>query len=93
MQEALTNVARHSQADQATVFLWTSANSISLQIEDAGVGFVPEEVLAGRHSSGLTGMQERALLLLGKLTIESSPGAGTCLNAEFPSPESPSHES
>ena len=93
VQEALTNVARHSQADQATVFLWTSANSISLQIEDAGVGFVPEEVLAGRHSSGLTGMQERALLLLGKLTIESSPGAGTCLNAEFPSPESPSHES
>lgn len=93
VQEALTNVARHSHADQANIFLWTSANSISLQIEDAGVGFVPEEVLAGRHSSGLTGMQERALLLLGKLTIESSPGAGTCLAAEFPSPESPSHES
>lgn len=93
VQEALTNVARHSHADQANIFLWTTANSISLQIEDAGVGFVPEEVLAGRHSSGLTGMQERALLLLGKLTIESSPGAGTCLAAEFPSPESPSHES
>lgn len=84
IQEALTNVARHSQVDRVTVLLWTDSQSINIQIEDQGVGFDAESVLASGFANGLTGMRERAALLGGKLTIESSPGAGMCLTAELP---------
>jgi PAS domain S-box-containing protein len=84
VQEALTNVARHSRVSEATVVLWTTSESIGVQIEDQGVGFGPESVMASGRSSGLTGMRERAVLLGGKLTIESSGGSGTCVMAEMP---------
>jgi signal transduction histidine kinase len=84
VQEALTNVARHSRIGEATVMLWTTDEKIYAQIEDQGVGFKPESVLASVSSSGLTGMRERASLLDGKLTIESNEGAGTCVTAEMP---------
>jgi signal transduction histidine kinase len=48
------------------------------------VGFDPEAVLAAGRSSGLPGMQERVLLLGGRLAVESSPGGGTNLLAELP---------
>jgi PAS domain S-box-containing protein len=84
VQEALTNVARHSRASEATVVLWTTAETIGVQVEDQGIGFGPESVMVSGHSSGLTGMRERAVLLGGKLTIESSGGSGTCVMAEMP---------
>ena len=49
-----------------------------------GTGFDPEAALAARVSSGLSGMRERAALLGGRVTIESTPGAGAHLTAEFP---------
>lgn len=84
VQEALTNVARHSEVNEATVLLWTTPETIAVQIEDQGIGFRPELVMASSHSSGLTGMRERAALLGGKLTIESSHGLGSCVTAEMP---------
>jgi PAS domain S-box-containing protein len=84
VQEALTNVARHSRSDQVTVLLWTTPETICVQIEDQGVGFTQESVVAAGHSNGLTGMRERAALLGGKLVVESSIGGGTCLTAELP---------
>ncbi|MCI0336578.1 MAG: PAS domain S-box protein [Acidobacteria bacterium] len=83
VQEALTNVARHSQVNEVTVLLWANPETISVQIEDQGVGFKKESVMAAGHSNGLTGMRERAALLGGKLMIESSPGSGTCVTAEL----------
>jgi PAS domain S-box-containing protein len=88
-QEALTNVARHSQVKDVTVLLWANPETINVQIEDQGVGFNPESVIASGHSNGLTGMRERAALLGGRLTIESAPGSGMCVTAELPLVKSP----
>jgi PAS domain S-box-containing protein len=84
VQEALTNVARHSQVKNVTVLLWANPETINVQIEDQGVGFNPESVMASGHSNGLAGMRERAALLGGRLTIESAPGSGLCVTAELP---------
>jgi signal transduction histidine kinase len=84
VQEALTNVARHAGVSEATVRLWTTQNTLGVQVEDQGTGFDPEAQLADDRASGLSGMRERAALLGGQLTIESSPGGGTCLTVELP---------
>jgi signal transduction histidine kinase len=85
-QEALTNVARHARVREATVRLWTQSGSLCVQIEDHGTGFDPKAVLRAGHSSGLSGMRERASLLGGRLVLDSIPGVGTHLTVEFPLP-------
>lgn len=84
VQEALTNVARHASVNEVTVRLWAGEEMLGMQIEDRGVGFDPEAALAAHISSGLAGMRERVGLLGGRMAIESAPGAGTCVAAEFP---------
>ncbi|MGH9940932.1 MAG: PAS domain S-box protein [Pyrinomonadaceae bacterium] len=83
VQEALTNVARHAESSEATVFVWADPHGLTIQIEDQGKGFDTETALAAGHTSGLAGMRERAALLGGHFTIESGPGKGTRLTAEF----------
>lgn len=87
VQEALTNVAKHAHAKTASVLLQSRADSLLLIVEDDGCGFVVPDVGAGggKHI-GLMGMQERVSLIGGKLTIESSPGAGTTVYVEVPKP-------
>ena len=58
--------------------------ALEVQVEDQGVGFDPEAVLAAGRSSGLPGMHERVTLLGGRLAVESTPGGGTHLMAELP---------
>jgi PAS domain S-box-containing protein len=84
VQEALTNAARHAGVAGVTVRVWTDADRLNLQIEDQGRGFDPEVALKAPRSSGLIGMQERITLLGGRMSIESSPGAGTTITAELP---------
>lgn len=84
VQEALTNVARHAQVKDAVVTIWNDQNSLGIQVEDQGQGFDPDVVWSKRSSSGLFGMQERASLLNGKLTIESEIGKGTRILSEIP---------
>lgn len=84
VQEALTNVARHARVSEVTVRLWADQEMLSVQIEDRGAGFDSEAALAINASSGLSGMRERARLLGGQLTVESSPGEGTCVTVELP---------
>lgn len=84
VQEALTNVARHAQVNQAAVRVWTEDNLLSIQVQDSGVGFIPEEILLQPENIGLLGMQERVALCGGQLEIESEPGMGTCLTIELP---------
>jgi PAS domain S-box-containing protein len=83
VQEALTNVARHASASEATVRVWTDHHRLIIQVEDQGRGFDPEAVLATGDTSGLAGMRERAALLDGQLIIESRAGSGTHLMAEL----------
>jgi signal transduction histidine kinase len=76
-QEALTNVAKYAQADQAILSLQLEENAIRLTIQDNGVGIesLPESTRPGNH--GLTIMRERAEAVGGNLKIFSTPGTGT----------------
>ena len=80
VQEALTNVVKHSRASRVSISLVRKAKSVSAVIEDDGVGFSepPGEGL------GLIGMRERVGLLDGRLEVESSAGQGTTIVAEVP---------
>jgi signal transduction histidine kinase len=84
IQEALTNVARHAGTKTAEVHVWASSELLAVQVEDQGKGFDPDAAARAHASSGLTGMRERAELLGGRLTIDSSPGKGTSVSADFP---------
>jgi PAS domain S-box-containing protein len=88
VQEALTNVARHARVGEVGVQIQADRDSMWVQIEDQGIGFVPENVLRTSSSSGLVGMHERVALLGGRLTIRSRPGSGTQLAAKLPLAES-----
>jgi PAS domain S-box-containing protein len=83
LQEALTNVARYAKVDEVSVKLWTDPATLYLEVSDSGVGFDPSALKKG-GSNGLTGMQERAALLGGRLKIKSARGKGTVLVVELP---------
>jgi signal transduction histidine kinase len=89
VQEALTNVARHAEVAEVHVRLWSTADSIGIQVEDEGNGFAGAGGHMAELTGGVTGMKERALLLGGRLTIDSTPGRGTCLLAELPVADEP----
>jgi signal transduction histidine kinase len=81
-QEAFTNVLKHAAASRVTVRLTRVGDTVTLVVHDDGRGFDPGDVRDG--SLGLVGMRERVALLGGRLTTESSAGAGTMLKAEVP---------
>jgi PAS domain S-box-containing protein len=82
-QEALTNVARHSQATEVETFLTREDDFIKVTIKDNGIGFDMEEVKAKR-SLGLVGMRERAMLFQAELAINSEKGKGTMIVLKAP---------
>jgi signal transduction histidine kinase len=91
VQEALTNVARHARAEYVSVVLERRPSAVRLIIEDDGCGFDVDSVLGTRRGSwpvdgrlGLYGMRERAVLLGGTLTVESTPGVGTTIFVDVP---------
>jgi signal transduction histidine kinase len=81
VQEALTNCARHSEATNVRITLQEEENTLSLTIQDDGVGFDPR---SPKKELGLVGIEERVLELGGKLTIYSQPHKGTLLQANIP---------
>ncbi|MFC1910579.1 sensor histidine kinase, partial [Chloroflexota bacterium] len=87
IQEALTNVRKHSQATRAFVKMFFSEDSLRVYIEDNGRGlgsFPGISNLTRVGKLGLTGINERVQLLGGTLKIESRPGEGTSLIVEVP---------
>lgn len=88
VQEALANVAKHAKATRVGVMLEKRNGSLVTVIEDDGCGFDVNAALqadgAGRSPLGLFGMQERAALIGGRLTIESASGRGTTVYLEVP---------
>ena len=83
VQEALTNVARHAGVDHVVVEIDADQDRLRIQIKDRGAGFDSYSLPAAR-TAGLSGMRERAIILGGKLEIQSSSGAGTVLIAILP---------
>ena len=78
-QEAMSNVARHAQATAVLVQVGVEDGQVVIDIEDDGKGFDRDEVSRreGRRPWGLMGIRERAEILGGVATVESSPGQGT----------------
>lgn len=94
-QEALTNVARHAAAQSVSLLLEARRGSITLIVEDDGRGFDVASCMRGTQNDrclGVFGMRERATLLGGRLTIESTPGSGTTVFVEVPFPPEPRNE-
>lgn len=92
IQESLTNVLRHSEADRAQVTVARVGSHLELQISDPGRGFDPEATLVGGEpntGSGLRGMRDRLELFGGRLDITSVPGQGTVVSAAVPLLEVP----
>ncbi|MCA9673304.1 MAG: sensor histidine kinase [Myxococcales bacterium] len=75
LQEALSNVARHADSDEASVTLTFEGDEVRVEVRDDGVGFEPAAVEAGRY--GLRNMRERAAKIGGRVEVESAPGDGT----------------
>jgi signal transduction histidine kinase len=84
VQEALTNVIKHSRASRVSVLVTRKPDTVAAVIEDDGVGFDAEDVRDG--GLGLLGMRERIALLDGRLDIESSSAGGTSIVVEVPIP-------
>lgn len=86
VQEALTNVLRHADAQFVSVVLEQMNGHITLIVEDDGRGFELEHVMNGtRQRLGLVNMRERAGMLDGTFEIESAPdGGGTTLFVRIP---------
>lgn len=82
-QEAMTNVVRHAQATEVVVTLAADADHLVMTIQDNGVG-ISKERLGNIYSLGMLGMQERALRVNGKLTIDSDLGHGTTVILHIP---------
>ncbi|MCJ7662602.1 MAG: PAS domain S-box protein, partial [Anaerolineales bacterium] len=83
-QEALTNVARYADVEQADVRLWADQETLSIQIEDHGIGFDLEEKQSTGLANGLSGINERVTLLGGDFELISARGSGTTLLAKIP---------
>jgi PAS domain S-box-containing protein len=85
VQEATTNIGRHSKATEVRVNLERNDHSIALQVFDNGVGFHTETVYKG-NTLGILGMRERASIVGGKLEIKTTPGNGTGIFVSVPLP-------
>lgn len=85
-QEALNNVIKHAQATTVNVKIHYLQKEVRIHVFDNGVGFEMKDVQnrIGRVSLGLAGMEERAALLGGGVTISSRPGYGTEVEAVVP---------
>jgi signal transduction histidine kinase len=79
VSESLTNVARHSGARSATVYVEQSGDRLKLAIVDDGRGGAVEAA-----GSGLTGLRDRVAAVDGRFTLTSPPGGGTTIAVEVP---------
>jgi two-component system, NarL family, sensor histidine kinase DevS len=81
VQEALTNIAKHAQAESASVIVNEADGGVTVEVRDDGRGF---DAGGSNRGFGLVGMRERVDLLAGTLSIESAPASGTTIRAEIP---------
>ena len=86
-QEAVSNVARHSQAKNFRIQFEVNDDQINMELTDDGTGFNPLLAAADpefRSGLGLASMQERASLAGGKVVVESAPKRGTTIHVGLP---------
>jgi two-component system sensor histidine kinase UhpB len=86
IQEALTNVLRHSDCRSAEVSIRRVGDFVTATVRDRGRGFAVGRLPDGR-GLGLLGMEERAQMVGGAVLIESRPGEGTVVRLDVPARE------
>jgi len=91
IQEALSNIVKHSRARHAQVEINCAPALLRLTVQDDGVGFDLQQGKRSGSSLGILGMQERVSLLGGEINIHSAPGEGTTICAQIPVPIIPIH--
>jgi PAS domain S-box-containing protein len=84
VQEALSNVRRHSGVGSATVRLHREDGHVVAEVTDKGRGFPLATSVDGQRGLGLIGMQERATMIGGRIAFESLPGEGTSVRVSVP---------
>ncbi|MCS6265889.1 MAG: sensor histidine kinase [Nitrospira sp.] len=88
-QESLANVMKHAQASRVMVSLASTADAITLTVQDDGVGFDTQQLANNHRGLGLISMAERLRLVRGTVTIDSLPHQGTRLYIKVPHAEVP----
>jgi PAS domain S-box-containing protein len=88
VQESLQNVAKHAEAQRVEVEIQMQGDYLLLRVQDDGIGFRPSAPRKPQ-SLGLVGLRERAQLMRGELRVDSSPGAGTRVDARIPTLKAP----
>ena len=83
VQEALTNIVKYAHAKQVTVFLGLTADTLTLLIEDDGVG-IPDQAQHNRLSHGIAGMRQRVRALQGEFAIARRREGGTTVEINLP---------
>lgn len=87
IQESLNNIIKHAQASHVNIHLSYEAKNVRIDVWDNGIGFDMDQAKlkpTGRPSLGLAGMEERAALVGGSVSIQSRPGYGTEIEALIP---------
>ena len=87
IQESLNNVIKHAQASHVNIRLCFEERNVRIDVWDNGVGFdldQAQQKSTSRPTLGLAGMEERAALLGGNVSIQSRPGYGTQVEALIP---------
>jgi signal transduction histidine kinase len=82
VSEALTNVAKHASATQASVTMTQSNGRLAVEISDDGVGGADTD-----RGTGLRGLTDRLAAIEGQLEVDSKPGRGTTVRASIPGPQ------
>ena len=83
IQEALTNISKHAQADIVTLDISDADNVLTVEISDNGIGVTTED-LKKKHAFGLRGLEERASSVGGWLDVSYGIGKGTTVILSVP---------
>ena len=84
VQEALHNAVKHANATNLKVVMNYSAANFTLTISDDGTGFLAEQLLTSQTGIGLKSMRNRAALIGGEFSLQSSKNNGTSISIELP---------
>jgi len=87
IQECLNNIIKHAHATHANIYVRFEEKNVRINVRDNGIGFdvdSRQQQSTSRPTLGLAGMQERAALLGGTVSIQSRPGYGTEVEALIP---------
>jgi signal transduction histidine kinase len=82
VQEALTNIVKHAETQQAIIRINLEKKPLFLEIEDHGSGFTSTTDSSQSEHLGLKGMSERASEIGWRLSVDSQPGRGTLIRVE-----------